>query len=162
MELNFLLSGRCLCKKPQCCPPLAQGCQIPFSLIVHTQLPTTASPKNQPEQQTPGIKNLRKPNVTQLHRFGWFAMIISWHRRVLECRWEVAGWSRRRLVSAERVRTKRSSETQRKFCLRVKAKSQTLSLFPYRLIAKMNLRMQRESKEGMESEKTFTIGHLWV
>lgn len=34
---------------------------------VHTQLPSTASPKNQPEQhrKSSGI-NLRKPSVTQL------------------------------------------------------------------------------------------------
>lgn len=42
----------------------------------------------------------------------------------------------------------------------VKATSQTVAISPYQLIAKINLRMQRQSKKGMESEKTFTIGEL--
>lgn len=51
----------------QGCSLSGQGCQIPCALSAHAQLPTTASPKNQPEQQrkSPGIKILRKPTVTQ-------------------------------------------------------------------------------------------------
>lgn len=86
MGLIFLLSGRCLCKKPWCCPLSAQGCQIPFSLSAHTQLPTTALPPNQPEQhrKSSGIKNLRKPSVTHLDHFGLSTTIINCQGHILE------------------------------------------------------------------------------
>lgn len=39
-----------------------------------------------------------------------------------------------------------------------KSKKSDTGPFPHQLIAKINLRVQRESKERMESEKTFTVG----
>lgn len=70
-------------------------------------------------------------------------MTTTWQGCILEGRWEVVSWSLRRLISDERLRAKKCSETWRKLCLREKTKSQTLVLFPYQLTAENNLRMQK-------------------
>lgn len=103
----------------------------------HNSLPLR-HPINLPvKHRTSDIKNLRKPSATQLHCFEWSTMTISWQGCVLEGRWEITGWSRRVLISNEKVRSNWYSETQRKLCLRVKAKTQTWVLFPYQLIFKI-------------------------
>lgn len=160
MELYLPLSGRCLFKVILCQVKDAKSpvhCQH-----MQSSLPLLHPKISQSSIESPLVLKTQEANRSPIHCFGWSIVTIIWQTVLLWGLVHSTGWSRRMLIFDERIRAKRCSKTREKLCLRVRATSQTVAISPYQLIAKISLRMQRQSKKGMDSEKTFTIGHLWA